>query len=499
MATKQPRRSIPHSQPQPEGENVLPQGDGGLPSPRSTFSRPPNLERPVEPDPSRSRTPESHAKKMGTYKKALGKWESRQAQTKKNTAKRRAWEKSPVGQARTQDASAAFAHPETGTELPLGLLYHLKGWTDADESGPRVWDRQLPGMSDPHAAPRPPLFEELSAETQAHTHAGLKRYGTSLEKMIADIGAQIDQAYGRADRHRPNVREGERIDAIDRGETPPDTGVHPYARNFYSHGEPRQVIDRSARELGLPQSVHAVLNSLTSPNTVFEQKDGATGEARYPNNEAAMHAARHAMSGRSWEELTNENLERGDGSKHQGYTRNMQKAAKVTEQHLAGQHPSTWTGLPSEKYPEGKPIWGPKTGPYANSWSDSHPQFGVADIHTGGGGLLPHLGTEKPVLLDKEGNPRLDDNDKPQRDDSEREKAIEAIPFFHSAADYALRQAMKQRNLSSLRSSQAAEWGEEKIQRKEAGTLNSAPTEEEAYGRSATFHASRKPQEETLF
>lgn len=441
------RRKHPHSQEPPPGANLMrPNGGaGGLPTARSKFNTPP---KPV------------------TEKESL--------EIRRAGARRKRWERSEEGAARITNASQALASPETGEQIPVGMLYALKGWTDTGV-GPTMYDLQLPGLEDPDAAPRPPKWEELSAATQDHVHRELRKRGTSIERMTADIGAQIDQAYLRAERHGTD---------------------QPYAMDFYSQGEPRKVIDASAKELGIPQAVHAVMNSITSPNTRFSRIIGKTGEKVYPNNETAAHVVRHVLGGGTWQDITNKKIE-GSGS-HQGYIRNIRKAAHVMSQYLRGVPSRDWRGLPSKTNPEGSTVWGPKTGPYANSWSDSHPQFAVGDIHTGGGGAFPHLRSSKPVRLDKEGNPLLDQYGRPKREKSEREQALEDVPFAHSAIDYSLRQAMMQRNLLRIRDAQAGQWGEEQIQR---GIVS----EDTAYGRSNTFHTAAgtrrddEPEPLTLF
>ena len=93
----------------------------------------------------------------------------------------------------------------------------------------------------------------------------------------------------------------------------------------------------------------------------------------------------------------------------QGYTANLKKAATAVGRHLTGQGPDPAAF-------EGSP----KTGPYANSWSDTHPQYTVADVHTGGGGAFPHLGTEKQARKDESGKPILDSSGQPRRRASER-------------------------------------------------------------------------------
>jgi hypothetical protein len=320
----------------------------------------------------------------------------------------------------------------------------------------------------------------------------LAERGTSVEQMGKDFGAQLDQAYLRAEQFRPEVRESQVLDAQHSGAAIPSYGMHPYGMDFYSTGEPRKVIDESAKELGIPQPVHAVMNSLTSPQTKFQQIH-KTGEVSYPNNDVAMHAVRHAQAGGTYEDVSNQIT--GTEKRHQGFKTNLRKAVRATEQHMEGVSPSDWRGVPSKSNPEGSSLWenAPKTGPYANSFSDTHPQFVVGDVHTGGGGGVPHLSSDKPVLRDAEGNPRLNKEGREIRDKSEREKAIADVPFYHSAMDYAVRQEMIKRNLGSVRDTQGAEWGEEQLSR----NLKSGPKEHQVYKRQDVFH--QQAQQGKLF
>ena len=73
---------------------------------------------------------------------------------------------------------------------------------------------------------------------------------------------------------------------------------------------------------------------------------------------------------------------------------------------------------------------------------------------------------------------------------SEREKAIEqtgvgaSLPF-HSAADYAARRAVMERGLgTSVRESQAAQWGEEQIKRGIVRHSEAYPTTRETVSQS---------------
>lgn len=262
--------------------------------------------------------------------------------------------------------------------------------------------------------------------------------------MTSDIGSHLDQAvttaatYGHARGH---------------------------SEDFYSTGAPRQVLDRSAHELGISPTIHAQMNAMTSPQAKFSQLDRNTGEIRYPNNEAAVHAVSHVQRNKTHKGITNNLEQTGTGSGAvQGYMTNIVKAAKSFDQHERGVKPADWT---TNREGNAGPFENsPKTGPYANSWSDSHPQFTVSDLHTGGGGFLPHLGSEKSAQVDDMGKPKMDDLGNVRRDKSEREAAIASIPHFHTMADHAMRGAMAQRNMPSVRDAQALQWGQEQIDRK---------------------------------
>ena len=408
---------------------------------------------------------------------------------------RASWEATPTGQARTRDISQAM-HETHGVNASAGQIYddYRRRGIISRQTGPRHYDVQLPGMVDPDAAPRPPRMEELSANAQAHIHASLAAHGTSIEQMASDFGAQHDQAIGRA------ISQGH------------DT---PYAANFYSTGEPRQVIRSSAAEVGLPQMVHAQANAFTSPNTKFSHTL-KTGETTYPNDMAAKHAILHATGGgdpaalrqqTGARELRKTGLaESWDTRRVQGYPANLEKTAQAVHQYRSGIRPADWrTGegagpmgdvsrlneRTGKTEPLGKSPWrsSPKTGPYANSWSDSHPQFVVSDIHTGGGGGVPHLSSFKGTTGQK----------------SERERAIESVPHFHTAMDFAVRQAMVARGLPSVRETQAGQWGEEQLQRREEATTKgispgSFPTVAQAYPESSRRITKREiPGQESLF
>lgn len=366
------------------------------------------------------------------------------------TRGRKAWEATPEGQRRTTS-------PLEMTDGANMAQKYFINRTDEPEVAPglRHYDRQLPGMADPNAAPRPPRWEELSPEAQGHTKRALAMRGTNLDQMTRDVGTQLDQAHDRA------WKNG---------------AARPWSQNFYEPGsEQRDRIDTSARELGVPPSIHAMTNAFTSPNTKFSVRR-ADGSTAYPNDEAAVHATRWVQQGNHPDDITNELSTTGTGEKRaQGYVANIRKAANAVSQHLEGVAPGDMKLGQKNVFHEA-----PKTGPYMNSWSDTTPQFTVADVHTGGGAAFPHLGSDKPIMYDEHGNAKTNASGKEQRGKSEREVAIERTPFAHSAVDFAMRSAMAQRGLPSVRQAQAAQWGEEQLQRGEAG-LRGAPRESHVY------------------
>jgi hypothetical protein len=247
--------------------------------------------------------------------------------------------------------------------------YHFQRNYDRTLTGPRVYDEQLPGLSDPDAAPRPPRWDELTSNQQATATRGLSEFGTNVDQIASDLGAQYDQGVKRAG----------------------DVGQeYAHAESFYSDRStgPRQRVEQSAAELGIPHTVHAQMNAMTSPNTKFQATRGSTGEVYYPNDEAAKHAVAYVQQRGSSEGLTNEFDQTGmgePGTRAQGYTNNIVKAAKSFEQHEQGLSPAEWVTGSKGSGPFDN---SPKTGPYANSWSDSHPQFFVS---TSGLRSLPSL------------------------------------------------------------------------------------------------------------
>lgn len=376
--------------------------------------------------------------------------------------RRQRWEKANPARMKTAGAEHGLAP---------GQMYEARGWSETS-SGPMMGERQLPGLEDPSSAAQPTRWEELHPEQQAKAQAGLKTVaGSTIDSMTRAFGAQLDQSYERSSKHAPKGKPGV-----------------PFSRDFYSEGEPARVMQESAKKLNVPVGVHAAINAFTSPNTKFKQ-----GE-RYPNLETAEAVVRQHQAGiptsevttgrreadpRDWDRALSKPM--SPPKKNQGYHSNARKSARALDLHDAGVPLRDWRNAPSKSSPEGSPMFGPKIGPYHNSWLKSTPDFFVSDVHSGGGGMVPHLSTDKPILRDAAGATKLDKKGKPQRDDSEREKAISDVPHFHAMADHAACKAMEARGLTKVRQAQASQWGEEQIQRTEKDPQRAMATETKEY------------------
>lgn len=403
--------------------------------------------------------------------------------------RREAWEASPEGAERLQDASAAL-----GTKATLAQVYQTRGWGESPK-GARHFEQQLPGMENPDAVPQHPRWEDLDPKEQARTkHAlewragfGRKDSGEDpLDTMTRTFGAQLDQSYLRAERNAPA----------------PTTAAVPYSRDFYVENTgpdgapgPRGVMGNSARDVDLPFGQYAAVSAITSPNAKFQAGD------RYPNDETARNAVRDTRLGA--DPLTAEMGRRVDdpSKQNEGRPAGYRKAIDAVQQFDEGipvskaqrriteNRSAAEKGLPparalteEERRPLLDPKSSPKVGPYHNSWLLDTPDYFVSDVHSGGGGFLPHLGYEKPAKLNPDGSEKRDKKGNVIRDKSEREKVIEKVPNFHVAADYAARKALEARGLTSIRQAQASQWGEEQILRKEGNSrLQGSATEAQAY------------------
>lgn len=331
----------------------------------------------------------------------------------------------------------ADARTNLGTRATNAQIYMARGWGEAPQSEtghPQHYDRQIPGLEDPTAAPQNKRWEEHTPEEQAKIAARVKmRTGHTVESMTHAYGAQLDQAYLHAE-----------ASGVARH---PDGSLRPPGQDFYTSGEPVQVIRQTAHDHGVPMGLVAAMHADNSPNTKFK----SAGE--YPQDRMVRAALSHVQSG-------------GDPDKPvrperaQGYGVNFVKSSRRAGQVLNEGVPIPETTMGGG----GGHGLGPKTAAYMNSWLRSTPDQFVADVHSGGGGMLPHLGAEKPVLRDVHGEPKLDSLGKPKRDKSEREHGIETTGI-HAMMDYASRQALAHRGLGSTRQAQAAQWAEERHQR----------------------------------
>ena len=441
------------------------------------------------------------------------------------TAKRRRWEASPVGQARTRDIVdlATEAHNRLAAQHPDKLrpvdrlrvtpaqIYHLLGVTN---EGHGHGSQQLPGFENPHSAPQPPRWEDLPEKVRAKTEHNMRLAGTSIDQMSRDFGAQLDQAIWRAHtagHHRESTGEPVPFTAHFYGDHPHDA-PEPLDRPKDMLRESRQYL--AGRGIHADPSVHVAAVGHTSPNVKFTQ--GERGNRTSPNIEAAeavfeQHAEgtpAHLMkSGKNRRGITN-----------QSRPANSRRAGRMLEHVARGEPLATARNFPSASYPQGSSQWGPKTGPFPNSFDSLHPDFLVGDVHTLGGGMLPHHETSKPLRRVEGGqmarHSDFKDDPRPdkqlmkeegrrafQPDKSGREKMIERIGTAvnpkdlpgvewargkkitaHSAADYAARMAVEARGLgSSVRRPQASQWGEEQIQRKVASPKLDVPSHEDAY------------------
>jgi hypothetical protein len=407
---------------------------------------------------------------------------ARQAATKRsNSAKagaqvrrRQNWEASPAGKDRLRDVVdyATEQHNRIAKERPeLGLktqdrlkitprqAYEHYGFSEQFR-GPRMEERQIPGLEDPHALPTPRRWEEHTPEEQAHIQKRVKqKTGATLDSMTRAHGSQLDQAHTRAREMGHDA---------------------PYSQDFYHDtSAPGRRLRETAERTGAPLGLVAATNADTSPQMAFSYKNKKTGDVSFPNADQAEHAIRHVQQTGSPEGISKEGL---TGLARTGFSGNLRKAAHRAHQVL------NWGASVRDTYSGSISGFGPKTAAYHNSWLTGTPDFTTSDVHTGGGGALPHLSSEKPQKMDKEGTPLLWESGAPMRTKSEREKGIETKPTagFHAMSDYAMRQAMSQRGLGRVRQAQASQWGEERIHRHETEKnqqdKGKFPSQEESYG-----------------
>lgn len=409
-------------------------------------------------------------------------------ETRRAVARRKRWEQTPEGQERSVDIQQATG----GTHTPA-QAYHELG---IRHSGMGHGQDTLPGMEDPHTLHTPTRWEDLTPEQQAHGQRELRRRaGTDIPTMSKQFGAQMDQGYLRA---------------LSAGHTDPSGAPTPFTKHFYDDDtpegapepldRPKKIMTEAARKHGVDLRTMVAATALTSPNVKFTE--GPRGARTSPNVAAAESAVIQHHEGVPSYNMTH--LRDPETGKATSTARpaNLRRAGRMLEHVAQGGQMSEARNAPSLSNPEGSSMWNaPKVGPFANSFQSDVPDFFVSDLHSGGGGMVPHLGTEKPFKLDAEGNrirnrefrddPRSDEELEAShrggahkvyvKEKSERELAIET-PHFHSMADYAARQALKARGMGeSVRQGQAVQWGEEQIRRKIETPRLDVPSHEMAY------------------
>lgn len=390
----------------------------------------------------------SRERKLTTGQQDLEKTGSR------SQASRTRWENSPQGRERMSDVRDIVGvdkpDPKTGKGgYSLGQMYAVENWPAELETGMaeshKVHDDQphLPGLEHREAAPLSSLdraqkrgaerWEDLSPRDQEDTQRRVRAAsGATPESMQRSYGAQLDQSLVRAS---------------DRGQMPPQ---------FYGGGEPNEIITKTTEDLGVSRGAVSALHADNSPQTPF-----ATGQGerrRYPQDEMARAAVETAeRRGGKVHDMTSTQLKKDRPPGAMGYASNFAKSTRRAEQ-IVGQ------GIPAgETNPNVSAAgFGPKTGPYQRAWTGSTSSQFVSDVHSGGGGMVPHLSSSK---------------DNPEGV-SERERAIETSGF-HLMADKAARSAHRERGITSapVKRGQEAQWVEEQIQRPDL-----PQTEEKVYG-----------------
>ena len=289
----------------------------------------------------------------------------------------------------------------------------------------------LPGLEHREAAPLYSIdraqkraatrWEDLSPRDQEDTARRVRgSSGATLDSMSQAYGAQLDQAMLRARDH----------DTM-----PPQ---------FYGGGEPHKVVMKSSDDLDMSRGGVAALHADNSPQTPFAV-GGKTSPRRYPQDEMARAAVSTAKRhGGRVHDMSVKRLEGERPPGAMGYSANYAKSVRRAEQIVGQEIPAGETN-PNRR----GPGFGPKTGPYQRAWTGGTSSQFVADVHSGGGGMVPHLGATKDTPTGT----------------SEREDAI-TTSGFHLMADKAAREAHRKRGFHGpVKRGQEAQWVEEQIQR----------------------------------
>lgn len=363
-----------------------------------------------------------------------------------------------TGERTTFDSPATRIH--VARNMGLGLGHDVS-------SGPAVPDINAPHEVNPDVVGQR-RWEDLHPNEQKSTLAAAARHGVTMASAKRDYSSQLEQSHVRAN------RAGQ---------------ANPYSELFYSGpSRPRDVLTSSAMEnarhpnwpAGVdPHKVQAVANSITSPRNYFE-REGSGGGKIYPNDEHANTAIRHVldMGPHSTPQQAYDSVPNNTGPSGGGIHGNIKRAAYAAHQMIYGGRSTHELRNPlTEKQAEkgqtkGNPSFGgptqQKTTAYASAWMQPHDPdaFLTTDVHTAHG-FAAHLSTAK------------DEGGK-----SQVEQYVEKTPNVHAFHDHIARQVHHEMGFSPspantqyLHRGQAAQWGEERIQRAD---LTDA-TQEKAY------------------
>lgn len=298
-------------------------------------------------------------------------------------------------------------------------LSRAMGWNEEGGSEPANHPLQGTLFEHPDMVDAAPRWEEMKPHQQRRVLAAAADYGVTPESMKRSFSAQLQRGL---------IRDPDHLSFYEaRGQNEAGTDL------------PRERMERSSRETGVPFHLTAATNAITSPQTSFV----VTGRGRtyYPNAEsaeAAIHYSRTGMTGEQYIEHFKGNYP------HQGYPKNLGRAIDVAAKVEGG------TPLREAWTPGGKPGAGAgdKVRAYHNAWVDPKAPEGnflVSDTHTGGEGMAPHLAGTK------------------------QEAAYLSIAGIHALHDKIARDVMAEHGLGSVSRTQSLQWNQAKAEVEDQG------------------------------
>jgi hypothetical protein len=331
--------------------------------------------------------------------------------------------------ARTQHESQNPERFKTAQETIPGArnlsnrqLSRSMGWDKADAPADpgAVNPRQGVLFEHPHQIDNPPQWEDMSPKKQQRTLAGAADFGSTPDSMKRAFTPQLQRGLMRDPEHT-SFYEAEGTNAT---------------------GEllPKARLTASAKETGTPVHVNSMANAITSPNMSFSHttKEGRTS---YPNDDTAKAAIRFSqagMSGKDYVEGFTSKSKGGAGYPLQGYPKQIGQAIDAASAASAG------ATVREAWKPSSAPGTGgsDKTRPYHNALVSANTPEGnflVSDVHTGHGGMAPHL-------------------DKSQGEDYLK------IPGIHALHDHVARQVAEEHGLSRVSRAQSVQWNQKKFE-----------------------------------